>query len=179
MLTATQSGYNFDHITIVDLPDNGVLEFDGNIVSAGDQISPDDIGLLVFIPDENGNGEDYATFNFTVSDGTDDSGEYTFSIDVTPLNDAPSSDDNVKVIGEDTTYPFLPADFVFSDVDGDSLDHITITELPADGVLTYLGNPVEAGDEIPAGNFSDLLFTPDANASGENYGNFKFDIWFM
>ena len=169
-------GDSFDHITVVDLPANGVLTFDGNPVSAGDEIPSSDLGLLVFTPDANENGDDYATFNFTVNDGADDSEQHTFSIDVTPVNDAPTSEDNSVSINEDGTHNFTLGEFAFADVDGDAMSHITITELPANGELTLSGSPVSAGDDIAPGDIPFLMFTPDENASGEDYGNFKFTV---
>tara|TARA_R110002096_G_scaffold309403_4_gene504074 strand:- start:111536 stop:117409 length:5874 start_codon:yes stop_codon:yes gene_type:complete len=167
---------NFSHITIIDLPANGTLTFDGINVDSGDDIPASGLGLLVFSPDENENGEDYATFNFTVNDGTDDSDAYTFSIDVTPVNDAPTSADDGAVIEEDASYVFTGDDFLFEDIDGDSLDHITIVDLPAEGELTFDGIAVESGDDIPASDIGLLVFTPDANENGDDYATFNFTV---
>ncbi|MCB2092455.1 MAG: tandem-95 repeat protein, partial [Alphaproteobacteria bacterium] len=169
-------GDSFDHITIINLPVQGSLTFNGNPVTAGDEIAAADLGLLVFTPDADENGNDYATFDFTVNEGTDDSEQYTFSIDVTPVNDAPTSADGDAITNEDTLYTFQPADFTFDDIDGDSLDHITIVDLPANGTLYYDGNPVNPGDNIAAGNIGLLSFMPDADENGDNYATFNFTV---
>ena len=167
---------SMDHVTIVDLPANGTLNFNGSPVAAGTDIPAADIGKLTFTPDPDENGDDYATFNFTVNDGELDSEPQTVTVDVAPVNDAPTSADNEKVIEEDHTYSFSGTDFVYNDIDGDSLDHVTITKLPNDGVLTLNGNPVSEGADIAASDLNDLLFTPDEDASGDNYGDFKFTV---
>ena len=169
-------GDAFDHITIVDLPVDGQLTFNGNVVAPGDEIPASDIGLLVFTPVADANGDNYATFNFTVNDGTDDSEQYTFSIDVTPVNDAPTSADESTVIDEDTSYTFSSDDFLFEDVDGDNLHHITIVDLPVEGQLTFNGNAVAPGDEILASDIGLLVFIPTADENGDDYATFNFTV---
>ena len=169
-------GDTLDHITIVDLPENGTLLLDGNPVVAGDDISADDIDLLVFVPDENENGDDYASFNFTVNDGEMDSEQKTITIDVTPVNDAPTTEDEEVTTDEDTDYTFSADDFAFNDIDTVSMDHITIIDLPANGTLNYDGNLVTAGDDIPAANIGLLTFTPDADENGDDYASFNFTV---
>ncbi|MYI70266.1 MAG: hypothetical protein F4103_16525, partial [Boseongicola sp. SB0673_bin_14] len=77
-------------ITVETLPAAGSLALDGTAVTAGDTVSRADIdaGKLVFTPAADGSGEDYASFTFRVSDGTNSSlSAYTMTIDVTPVND--------------------------------------------------------------------------------------------
>ena len=85
-------------VTIASLPTNGKLWFDANgsdpdgavLVTAGQTISASDIaaGLLSFVPEADDNGTAYATFDYTVSDGTSSSAPGTLTINVTPVNDA-------------------------------------------------------------------------------------------
>ena len=66
-------------------------------VLAGQLISAADIegGNLRFVPDADENGSPYTTLEFQVSDGTDLSTEsYTLTINVTPVNDAPTAVDD-------------------------------------------------------------------------------------
>src|SRR5439155_1098332 len=52
----------------------------------------------------------------TSSTGQDTSTASVFSVNVTPVNDAPVTADNTgKTISEDTIYPFNTGDFAFSD----------------------------------------------------------------
>ncbi len=169
-------GDSFDHITIVDLPLEGKLVFNGIDVGAGDEIPADDIGLLVFTPDPDENGNDYATFNFTVNDGTNDSELQTISIDVNPINDPPTSEDNEVTTDEDTFYTFDVSDFAYNDIEGDAMDHITITELPVNGTLTLNGVNVVVGGNILTGDIGLLVFTPDPDENGDNYATFKFTV---
>ncbi|MCC5796416.1 MAG: retention module-containing protein [Methylophaga sp.] len=94
-------------VRIDSLPLDGQLLFDGVAVTeAGLEISVEDIenGLLTFMPNPNESGRDeyaddtetgnmrsdYASFEFSVSDGTDwSSSSGTMTIDVTPVADAP------------------------------------------------------------------------------------------
>ncbi|WP_197462875.1 Ig-like domain-containing protein, partial [Neptuniibacter pectenicola] len=63
-----------DHITIKALPTEGILKLEGTEIKAtGTDIQASNIGNLTFTPDSGGTGADYASFKFTVSDGTNDS----------------------------------------------------------------------------------------------------------
>ena len=107
-----------DHITIVTLPATGTLTLSGAAVNAGDDIAADQIANLVYTPVADENGDPYTSFTFTVNDGTADSASsYTMTIDVTPVNDAPTAaDDTIAAIsGTDATGTVLNND---SDPDG-------------------------------------------------------------
>ena len=107
-----------DHITIVTLPATGTLTLSGSAVNAGDDIAADQIANLVYTPVADENGDPYTSFTFTVNDGTADSASsYTMTIDVSPVNDAPTAaDDTIAAIsGTDATGTVLNND---SDPDG-------------------------------------------------------------
>ena len=107
-----------DHITIVTLPATGTLTLSGAAVNAGDDIAADQIANLVYTPVADENGDPYTSFTFTVNDGTADSASsYTMTIDVSPVNDAPTAaDDTIAAIsGTDATGTVLNND---SDPDG-------------------------------------------------------------
>ncbi len=174
-------------VIIDTLPGAGSLMLGGVAVSAGQSISAEDIaaGKLVFAPGENGNGEDYASLIFRVQDsggtadgGADTSAQNVLTFDVTPVNDAPDSVDVTRTIDEDAPYIFQITDFTLNDVDADSPMAVTITTLPGTGILTFLGEPVAAGQSIPMlGVFAGLLvFTPAAEASGAGYASFTFQV---
>lgn len=100
-------GDTVQFIRIDSLPLDGQLFFNGvAVIEPGLEISAEDIenGLLTFMPEENASGRDeygddtttgnmktdYASFEFSVSDGTDWSpSSSTMTIDVTPVADAP------------------------------------------------------------------------------------------
>ena len=172
------SADSLDHITIEELPTNGTLYLSGVEVSAGDEITAANIANLVFRPAANENGDDYDSFTFTINDGTaDSSSTYTMTVNVDAVNDAPESADRTVTTDEDTDYTFSTDDFTFSDVDSaDTLNHITIVDLPTNGTLYLSGVEVSAGDEIPAADITNLVFRPAANENGDDYDSFTFTI---
>ena len=170
-------GDSLAHVTIATLPDAGTLTLDGNAVSAGDDIAEADIGNLEFTPATNASGDPYTSFTFSVNDGTADSAStYTMTVDVTPVNDAPTAADNTVTTDEDTAHTFSAGEFNFADVEGDSLDHVTIVAGPAAGALTLNGNAVNDGDDIAAADIGNLVFTPANGGSGNGYASFTFSV---
>lgn len=86
------TGDTLDHITIVSLPTDGTLQFQGQNVLANEQIDALNIGDLTFSPESGASGTDYASFTFTVNDGTDDSDlAYTVTLDVAARPSTPSA----------------------------------------------------------------------------------------
>ena len=135
------TGNNFAAVTINSLPSVGNLTLSGVAVTAGQSISVTDIlaANLVFAPMAQANGSHYASFTFQLQDdggvlngGIDtDPTARTLTIDVTPVNDAPTGADNTVTILEDTPYTFLVADFGFSDIhDGNTFTNVIIDGLP-------------------------------------------------
>ena len=170
-------GHGMDHLTIVALPNVGYLDLAGSPVSAGDQIPFGEIENLSFTPDRDANGEAHATFIFSVNDGELDSvSNYTMTIGVTAINDAPTASNNTVTLAEDATKTFVASEFNFVDSDGDSLSHITIATLPSSGTLTLSGAPVEAGDNIPADQIDNLVYMPAADGNGDEYDDFTFTV---
>lgn len=98
-----------------------------------------------------------------------------------PIHSQPSGSDGTARIGEDGSHIFATSDFGFSDSDDEPADDfaaVVITTLPSAGVLTLNGVALSAGDvvtvaDITAGN---LVFTPAANESGDDYASFTFQV---
>ena len=91
------AGATLNHVKITSLPglNQGTLSLNGPAIAS---VSPPqqvtkaelDAGKLTYTPPANANGATFATFDFKVSDGTDDSDdEYTITIDVNAVNDPP------------------------------------------------------------------------------------------
>lgn len=79
-------------IMITALPTAGSLTFDGVAVTLNQEITAADIsaGKLIFTPEANANGTDYASFGFKVSDGTVYSATANImTFDVAAVNDSP------------------------------------------------------------------------------------------
>ena len=78
---------------------------------------------------------------------------------------------------EDDSHTFAASEFGFTDIDaGDALASIKITQLPANGTLTLNGSAVTANQTISAANISNLVFTPAADANGDDYSSFQFSV---
>ena len=63
----------------------------------------------------------------------------TITVNASGQNDAPTADDNAVTTNEDTDHTFDASEFGFTDLDGDSLDHISIETLPSKGTLLLNG----------------------------------------
>ena len=127
-------------------------------------------GSYTFNPAANYNGT-VPTATYTVSDGEGGTATANLVITVTPQNDAPVAQNSDVTGTEDTTYTFSVADFHYDDVEGDALQSVRITSIPADGKLYLNGSEITSSGaevtraEIEAGN---LTFVPDSNESGSN-----------
>jgi hypothetical protein len=197
-------GDNLAQVKISSLPANGTLKYDGvaitqEQVTAGFEVSAANLGLLTFVPDMNTSGSPYTSFTFQVRD---DGGTANGGIDLDPtpnrisinvldvpkVSNAPAGRDTTVTILEDGVKKFQASDFGFSDIDGNSLSAIKINSLPANGTLKYDGvaitqEQVTAGFEVLAGipGVQDLYlglltFVPAANANGNNYASFSFQV---
>ena len=147
-------------------------------VTLNQEIQVAQLSGLVFEPAPDANGSPYATFQFKVSDGdTYSSQANTFTINVTPVNDAPTGADKTFTIQEDSTLTLAASDFGFSDSDtGDSLAKIQITTLQSAGSLKLDGTQVTLNQEIQVAQLSGLVFEPVSGASGSPYTTFQFKV---
>jgi hypothetical protein len=175
-------GDSLSAVTITTLPSSGLLTLNGAAVIAGDSITRAqiDAGELTFASSLNANGLSYTDFTFQVEDqdGALDPVANTLTIDVTPVNDAPTSVDASASTLEDTPYTIRTSDFTFGDDEGDNLQAVKITSLPTNGTLTFNGSAVLADAVISIGDITlgKLVFTPSANENGVAYADFKFQL---
>ncbi len=83
----------FATLKITSLPAKGKLKVSGVDVTLNQEVNVSGTGFagtLTFVPTANENGNDYASFGFTVIDSADEeSTANTMTFDVTPVNDAP------------------------------------------------------------------------------------------
>ncbi|MHC5071265.1 MAG: Ig-like domain-containing protein, partial [Planctomycetota bacterium] len=172
------AGDSLTKLQITSLESNGTLKLSGVDVTLNQEILLADIGNLVFTPTLDANGTSYDTFDFKVHDGTEYSAaDNTITVDVTPVQDAPTAADNTVTTNEDTGYTFSAADFGFSDVDaGDSLTKIQITSLESVGTLKLSGADVTLNQEILVADIGNLVFTPAPDANGASYDSFDFKV---
>ncbi|ETR66675.1 MAG: hypothetical protein OMM_12488, partial [Candidatus Magnetoglobus multicellularis str. Araruama] len=128
---------------------------------------------ISYTPDLNNNGSD--TFDVTISDGIDQSTTIQIVVNIQPINDLPTAAD-FEVNGyENIAYFFSFDEFnaVFSDIDGDHLERIKITELTENGSLLMNNNPIDVNDIVPADQLSVLAFNPDHNWFGTTLFKFQ------
>jgi hypothetical protein len=160
---------------------------DGDLLTATGLTIATGNGTLV----DNGNGtwsytpalnDDTAvSFSYTISDGKGGSVTGSANLDITPVNDAPAGTDATVTILEDSVKTFTASDFSFSDVDGNSLAAVKISSLPVNGTLRYNGTAITSaqvtdGFAVLAANLGLLTFVPPANANGNNYASFNFQV---
>ncbi|MGQ0598680.1 tandem-95 repeat protein, partial [Aquabacterium sp.] len=146
-------------VKLTTLPASGTLTLNGSAVSVGQFVSLADInaGLLVFSPTANDHGTAYAALGFQVQDngGTANGGinldatTRTLTMNVTSVNDAPTTQDEAVSGNEDNT---ITGQVSGADVDGDSLSFSKGSD-PTHGSVSVATN----------GSFS---YTPSANYNG-------------
>jgi len=117
------------------------------------------------------------TVQFVVEDGIADSNTASRTIEVQPVNDAPTTIDTALTTDEGSAFAFGVSSFPFNDPDADDgLQTVTILSLPSAGFLTLDGEPVTVNQVIPASNLGLLAYTPAANESGPQYTTFTFQV---
>ena len=118
-------------------------------------------------------------YSYQVDDGHGGQVEQTATVEIEGINDGPTSQDSQTTINEDTPYTFTLSDFPYSDVDNnDQLDYVQISTLPDEGLIFLNGQPVLAGQDISRADIDNglLVFTPEDNASGDDYSSFTFRV---
>ncbi len=136
-----------DSLAISDTTDpaNGVIVVNGN-------------GSITYTPDSNFNGPD--TFTYTVDDGNGGVSTATVNVTVNPVNDAPVAVGENVSLDEDTPTTFSNLLDNDSDVDGDTLSILSVTQ-GQNGSVTLNGNGT-------------VTYTPNNNFFGED--NFTYTI---
>ena len=118
------------------------------------------------------------TLTYTLSDGNGGTDVASVTVTVTGINDAPVGSDSSVTTPEDTDFVFNATDFLFSDVDGDTLAEVRIDSLPADGTLLFDGSPISVNDVISVSDIVGglLVFRPTQNENGTPYTTFGFSV---
>ena len=182
VVTANDTDPDGDSLTVsaiaegdVDSPITGTygtftLNSDGSYTYTVDTLNAD---VIAWKP---GDAVLTETFTYTVSDGNGGTNDATITVNASGQNDAPTAADNAVTTDEDTDHTFDASEFGFTDVDSDSLDHVTIETLPSKGTLLLDGSAVSAGDEIAAADIASLVFRPAADGNGDDYDSFTFSV---
>ncbi|MFZ2726867.1 MAG: cadherin-like domain-containing protein, partial [Methylococcaceae bacterium] len=175
-------------VLLTSLPVSGSLQLNGIPLTAPQSISKTqlDNGALTFVPTATTNGTNVASFGFKVQDdgGTLNGGvdssvtANTVSINITSVNDAPSSRNVAVTTLANTSYTFSRSDFSFTDIDNNDFAAVVLTSLPLAGYL-QLNNVTLSSIQsvsINAINSGLLKFIPVANMSADNYASFSFKV---
>jgi Ca2+-binding RTX toxin-like protein len=116
----------------------------------------------------------YAIEQFVFTDGTKDVAWLN-----TKANLAPTGADKPITLNEDGSYAITAADLGFGDPNaGDSLSAVRIDSLPVAGGLKLNGINITATQQVSAADLAAgrLVFSPAANANGNNYASFSFSV---
>lgn len=121
-------------------------------------------GTLTYTPAANAHGSATVTAKATDNGGTanggqNESGTQTFTITVTPVNDAPVADNDTATTDEDTATNDIDVLFNDDDVDGDSLSVSSFTQ-PGHGTVSQNTDGA-------------LKYNPDANYHGSDSFTYK------
>ncbi len=173
---------SFDSVVITGVPGAGTLSLSGSTVVSGQSVSSVDIPRLVFTPTPDYTGDTAFTFKVQDDGGTANGGDNTdameniITLSIANVSQPPSGTNKTIGIIEDQVYVFDAIDFGFRDVDGDDFISVTISSVPAQGVLSFAGTPVTTGQIITIADPGSLTYAPDAEAHGAGYADFDFAV---
>lgn len=143
-------------VRIETLPLAGTLTLGGVAVTAGQEIALADIGNLVFTPGADENGTGYASFTFSVSDGTDfAAAPNTITVDVTPVGDARG---DIASVNADST--------VVIDIRSNDTDTAPLA------TLLINGEPLAAGESTTLASGAIVTLNPDGTVTYDPNGSY-------
>jgi len=187
IISSAASDANFFRINATDI-ENDALTFQAISVNNATYVLVDNNNELAYYPNQDFNGQD--TFQYTVSDGTDESNTGTITVNIAGVNDPPQAlDITVDSIYEDTAHNFLfeegmigenTGGFTGIDVDnnpysGQTLDFILVSQ-PSNGNLSIDGSTISIGDLLNDKSSSsglNILYTPNNNFYGTDSFTYK------
>ena len=154
--------------SIVTQPSFGAVSF-----NAGD-------GLWNYTPiSASYTGPDFFTYKVSTKGGQQ-SNVAVVTIEVNPVNQAPSGTSKTITIDQNASYSFSEADFGFSDPNKPPANFLAveITSLPAAGSLTDNGVAVSLDQFVGIGDIDsgNLVFTPGPDETGSPYASFNFAV---
>ncbi len=158
--------FNGFKITSPLYPELGELLYDGNPVEL-DFIYADP-ELLQFVPVADTTG--ITEFDFRVVDDQGaESDDYTMTITILDVNDAPATADIVVDMSWNSIFDFT-TELTYSDQEMDPMAGYILTSLPAKGALTY--NNFPAATNVIYTDFSMLAYEPEENEHDIPYTSF-------
>ncbi|TAN53497.1 MAG: hypothetical protein EPN21_01355, partial [Methylococcaceae bacterium] len=116
-------------------------------------------------------GDQSVTDTFKVA--TTGGASRTVTVTVSGADDPPTAKDGAITLDEDGEYAFSAADFGFK---GNTFSKVQITGLEQNGALLFAGENVKSNQAIAVADLGELTFSPEPDANGEDYDNFRFKV---
>ncbi|TVZ41001.1 OmpA family protein [Alteromonadaceae bacterium 2753L.S.0a.02] len=147
--------------TLVSVVSNGTLRNNGSALSNGSTFTQADIANNLVTYDHDGGETSSDSFTFTLSDAlgnvnNNSSANFSYSISVTAVNDAPSTTDDTASTNEDNA---VMVDVLANDADSDdsiNAASVTVVTAPTDGSTS-----INTGTGV-------ITYTPDADFNGSD-----------
>lgn len=173
---ADVDGDTIREFRVVTVPANGQLLINGSVnVVPNTPYNLNQMIGLEYIPAANFFGADSIVFE--VSDGQlYAQGTGTLSITVNSVNDIPVIQDVIGSVYEDVSTQVLSLfdSTTYTDVENSPAAWFQITTVPANGTISFNGNPVNAGDVFNLNDALSLMYLSDLNYHGPD--SFAFNI---
>lgn len=178
------NGDGYQKTKITQLPDVGVLKYNGTAIQSGFEFDLANVGLLTFelesgytvtdggycIEGDQCYGKSRVQIGFQTSDNSEGelySNSALFAFVLSSGNTPPEVSDNSAQLNS-TEYVFDSTSFTkdFQDAEGDSYNNVRIKHLPLIGELMYLTNPAAVGETFQVADSVNLKFVlPDTYAA--------------
>jgi ELWxxDGT repeat protein len=165
------------NIQITSLPSNGSLTFNGSTLTSGNlplNVIGDSVEFLAYRGTQDFNGTD--VFKWKAFDGSNYSlVADTVQMSVSPVNDAPIVYNFAQSTDEDMSVTIFRKDFTdnYTDVDGDTIVHLTFTSLPRNGKVLVSGVEQTATPfNVTLPNLDAVTYSPNPNFNKKDTVNF-------
>ena len=177
IISSAASDANFFRINATDI-ENDALTFQTISVNNATYDLVDNINELAYYPNQDFNGQD--TFQYTVSDGTEESNTGTITVNISGVNDAPTTENYSVSTDEDLGIYPIPITEYSADAENDDLVYI-VTQIPTNGNLcqdggAVCGTVIAVGDTIVGENgtnSSQPVYEPNPNFNGSDSFSWK------
>ena len=179
IISSAASDANFFRINATDI-ENDALTFQTISVNNATYDLVDNNNELAYYPNQDFNGQD--TFQYTVSDGTEESNTGTITVNISGVNDAPTTENYSVSTDEDLgIYPIYITEYS-ADVENDDLVYI-VTQIPTSGNLcqdggAVCGTVIAVGDTIVSENETNSsqpvpVYEPNQDFNGSDSFSWK------
>ncbi|KMW70692.1 DUF4347 domain-containing protein [Limnoraphis robusta] len=150
---------------ITQLPVNGLLFFNGELLDVTQEIPLNQAGNLTLTPDTDFVGNLQFQYTAIDNDGDEDLTPATFSIPVVAENIPPVAENitNSEIVANSSNISLQPLQGM--DEDGEIVG-FRITQLPVNGKLFFNGELLDVTQEIPLNQAGNLTLTPDTDFVG-------------